>query len=577
MCSVEEFNEIFCKFQKIYDDCNKLLTRGINEEETSNEESALRTYKEAIELIDKAMLIPISFPSMEEQDENKDIDKKIKDLKRIIYNFKMQRSEILLRIGTIFRKKEHEEAENLMKKQKISSDSCSEEEKPKMRARTYMELENVLTNLGKVSDGDDGKNILEILFCCSGVKLYYIEQNADVISSLEEFVLRIIKLGSDFENNLEETLFLQLIKSSDTSIDIGEEITEDQCAGSSDSINVNEKEQKADPSFIYPLIPGVSPLFRTKFNAFVLPDLQTNDGSAIGLQICNPETDELVLDILVTILKGVVKENGEIEFADFTKIKDESQRVKRSTGEKFSENLVSGAHWISQGLVCSAQKTGEFIDYSTPYILSRVQQAEDSAPPVSTKLNTSVTVARSLSGYAAQGTSFLAEKVGVTMSNFGKFLAPHVQQQGAKILTYTTGMESGKAVVTMEETLKIASGAAEAISTIYSGLETSASILGRNLAENSVKFVRYKYGESYGEISEKGFDTVGNLIAVNRSFNILTPKGLVKSTAKSAGKGILNAEEFKPKAYINKDYFTGNTRLIPNLDNFAKEITKPKI
>lgn len=73
-----------------------------------------------------------------------------------------------------------------------------------------------------------------------------------------------------------------------------------------------------------------------------------------------------------------------------------------------------------------------------------------------------------------------------------------------------------------------------------------------------------------------GFDTVGNLIAVNRSFNILSAKGLVKSSAKSAGKGILNAEEFKPKVYVNKNYFTGAPNLYPNLENFAKELSKPK-
>jgi hypothetical protein len=38
MCSIEEFNETFVKFQKIYEDCNQLLARGINEEETSNDE-----------------------------------------------------------------------------------------------------------------------------------------------------------------------------------------------------------------------------------------------------------------------------------------------------------------------------------------------------------------------------------------------------------------------------------------------------------------------------------------------------------------------------------------------------------
>lgn len=373
--------------------------------------------------IDQAMTIPLSFPSTHESD---DIDEKIKDLKKIIYNFKMQRSEILLRIGTIYRRKEYEDNENFMKKRKMDESSI---ESHKTRARTYNELESVLKDIGKVPNNADSNesNVLEILFCCNGVKLYYVESDGEVVSSLEEYVLRIIKLGHDFEKNLDETIFLQLIKTSETRIEIGQEPNEQ--GESSTNGTKQETEQQADPSFVYPLIPGVSPLFRTKFKAFVLPDLQSNDGSAIGMMI-SEEFDDIVLDILVTILNGVVKEDGEIEFGDFTKIGEKGRLRQTTTGEKVSDNIVTGAYWISKGLVKSAQKTGEFIDYSTPYILSKMQKAEDNIPPVSEKVNKSVTVAKSLSGYAAQGTSFLAEKVGGAMTSFGKFLAPHVQQQG---------------------------------------------------------------------------------------------------------------------------------------------------
>ena len=163
------------------------------------------------------------------------------------------------------------------------------------------------------------------------------------------------------------------------------------------------------------------------------------------------------------------------------------------------------------------------------------------------------------------------------MNSFGRYLAPHVQKQGSRLLSYAGGMDNERAEEAMSETLKIASGTASAISTIYGGLETSASILGKNLAENTVKVVQHKYGEPMGEVTSNTFDTVGNLYNVNRNFNIMTPKGLVKSTAKSAGKGILNMEELQPRVYLNKNYFTGSVSLYPNLDNLAKEMNKPKL
>jgi hypothetical protein len=96
-----------------------------------------------------------------------------------------------------------------------------------------------------------------------------------------------------------------------------------------------------------------------------------------------------LLDILISILKGVVKDDGDVEFGDFTQIGEEASRMKRSTGDKVSENIVTGAHWISLGLMKTAEKTGEFIDFSTPYILSKIQKAPENAPPPSEKVKSS--------------------------------------------------------------------------------------------------------------------------------------------------------------------------------------------
>lgn len=333
-------------------------------------------------------------PLCDDEDEKDEVDKKMADLKRMIYNFKMQRSEILLRIGTLYRKNEEREEMSMSNKRKASTDVPPSDESQKRRARTYVELEKVLKEIGKVTPHEvDKDNLIEILFCCSGVKLYYIEANGEVVSSLEDFALRIVRLGADFTKNLDETIFLQLIKTSDSSLEIGQdtiEITEVSSEDESVEGAVGGSEEpQVDPSFIYPLIPGVSPCFRTKFKAYVLPDLQSNDGSAIGLMIPE-EFDPIVLDILIAILKGIVKDDGQVEFGDFTQIRRDVSRDKRSTGDKVSDNIVTGAQWISLGLMRTAEKTGEFIDYSTPYILNKIQKAPDNTPPVSSKVGKSL-------------------------------------------------------------------------------------------------------------------------------------------------------------------------------------------
>lgn len=522
-------------------------------------------YQTAIDWIDGVMMLSFTMPNSKDDKINETLYTQMKDLKKMINNFKMQRSEIVLRVGTIYKKLEDNTSE---------SSSTAQQESHHRRPRTYAELELALKEIGRMQYETRNKQQMEVLLCCDGVKLYYIENNGEVVSSLENFVLRILRLGCDFELDLDETIFLQLINKSpvpDEGVE-AHESAEEEAAASASEDNASGSNTN-DQSFIYPLIPGVTPCLRTKFDAFILPDLQSNDGSAIGLFI-PPEFDEIFLDFLTAILNGKVKEDGTVEFGDFTTLGDDASRFRRSTGDKVSENIVTSAQWISLGLKRTAEKTGEFIDYSTPYILRKIQKGPDNPAPVSQGVQNSVAAVKTVSSYAAQGTSFLAGKVGDAMSSFGGFIAPHVHHQGSKLLTYTTGMESEKARDTMTETLKIASGAADGISTIYNGLESSAGILGKSLASSTVKVVEHKYGEPSAELATQTLDTVGNLYNLKRNFNIITPKGLVKSTAKGAGIGVLRSEQFRPKVYLNKNYFTGNVALYPDLEKFAKQFEK---
>ena len=123
----------------------------------------------------------------------------------------------------------------------------------------------------------------------------------------------------------------------------------------------------------------------------------------------------------------------------------------------------------------------------------------------------------------------------------------------------------------MSDALKIAAGAAEGAGTVFSGLETSATILGVNLASNGVKAVEHKYGYSAGLVASDAFDTVGNIYNVKKNFSYLTPKGFVKSAGKNTGKSILR--EFQAKNYMDKDHISAGS-LYPNLSHFAKEVNQ---
>lgn len=153
---------------------------------------------------------------------------------------------------------------------------------------------------------------------------------------------------------------------------------------------------------------------------------------------------------------------------------------------------------------------------------------------------------------AVGATSFVAGKVGIATMALGRYLAPHVHAKGSTLLSKTMGYGEDEAKDKMGGVLTVAAGAVEGFGTIYDGLEKSAGILGSNLSQNSVKIIEHKYGTTAGELAGDTFDTVGNLINLNKNVKgLITPKSLVKRTVKGAGKGIIG--DFRPNTM--REYF----------------------
>lgn len=525
-------------------------------------------YKAGIEIIDKALATPICVPSSEEIER---IGDQFSEATKIVHKLKCARGEVLIRIGTLYRnadKRQNEELFPSKRSDSISSGSL----KSVMRPRTFAELAEALRSMQ--NNSQSLSNLIELLFSCEGVKLYYIENRGEVTSSLEDTTLRIVRIGADEDKHLEETIFIQIIKTSDSyPIEIAQESKEASPNKSEEFVFVQEENGvtkeydggkqedncTVDPSFIYPLLRGISPCYRTEFGAFILPDLQSTDGGAIGLMF-PIEEDQIFSEILITLLDGVVKDSGAIEFGEI-------HRHRGSLSDSVSSNIVKGASYVSQGLVYSAEKAGQLMSYTTPYLISKMKRAPTSDIP--DNVHTGIKVAKTVTGAAAKGTCYLAGKVGEATTRFGRFLAPHVQRQGSRILSGAFGLPEEDAQEKVTDCLKIAAGAVEGFGTVYTGLETSATILGTHLSNNTVQIVEHKYGSQAGMVVENTLDTVGNLINVNKNFGIVTAKGFFKSAGKNAGKGILH--DLKPKTYVNEEYVSASS-LYPDLSQLAEKM-----
>lgn len=463
----DEWTRTFNEIKEKHDESYRTIEKAIRNEEEEMQEIALINYKLGITLIDEALSIPVEIPEI--------IDETWKNACQMIHKMKQTRAEVLQRIGTLTNNIEPLEIVSYTSKT-VAKENC--------RPRTYHELARALSEM-KLDDSTS-TNKLELLFSCDGVRLYHIEGNGKVTTTSEKSLLRIVTIAEDEEKQLDATMFLQIICSTDAIIienvenfENSEEPNEPSTSTSSFSLDSFDH---SDGSWIYPLVPGVSPCYRTDYGAFILPDLQSDKpGAAIGIVIPNGP-DEVVLAILESILHGVVQQS-----------EDSHSRPARSVSTALSENMVKGAFYVSKGLIRGAEKAGEFMCYSTPIIISKLSKVSpETERPISANVKYGIEVAKNVTGKAVNVTGYIAGKVGTATMALGQFLAPHIQKQGSRLLSHGLGISQEDAADRMNGVLTIAAGAVEGFGTVYAGLEKSASILGTNLSNNSVKVIEHK-------------------------------------------------------------------------------------
>ncbi|XP_052902110.1 protein spartin isoform X2 [Anopheles moucheti] len=591
--SNREWQRTFEAIKAGHDESYATVERAIKLEEHERPDLALQMYKDGIRRIDETLALPVEVPDLQVQ--GPQADESWQQAIAMIHKLKRTRGEVLQRIG------------QLGGNGTEGGDSGSQENSTGQRPWTYTELAMALKDMSEESTDETKVSQLELLFSCDGVHVYYIEPDGVVSRTMADSTLRIVRIEGDENRQLQTTVFLQVIETrSAIRIENAEEPLEQVVEEATEARPPVEKvpmevaaEQEPDPDaeqsgfLIYPLIPGVSPCYRTEYGAFILPDLAAAsvEGRAIGL-VVPAEADEVVLEILVAFLHGIVPQPTPTGARV-------SKRSLLPDSTTVSAGIIKGAFYLSQGLVRGAERTGQLIATGTPYVISKLGQKQNSTAQDSTEtatvqvpknVRTGIEIAKNVTGTAAGVTSYVAGKVGSATMALGRFLAPHIQRHGSALLAYGTGMSEQDASQRMNGALTICAGAVEGFGTVYEGLERSASILGQSLSASTVQIVEHRYGTEASQFVGSSLDTVGNVINVTHNMNYITPKGLAKRTAKNAGKALVAG--YRP-AVPEVDVGTASTSgsatatvleasreqrivpaavLYPDLDGLAKEV-----
>ncbi|XP_018331959.1 protein spartin [Agrilus planipennis] len=437
---------------------------------------------------------------------------------RMIQKMKRTRGEVLTRIQCI------QSAPGFMQHEPppLYDDVVGPETQP---TQMYQEITSAAHNL---ANDIQSAEATEVIYSYDNVKLYFISPDGTVCQTSQPQQM-IIGLVESKKENEPSKYFLQV------------------------------------GGWVYPLVPGVTVCYRTDYGAFIFPDTETEiPGSSVGL-ILPQEADPSAYELLESILHGLIGQTPTL------------QRIRKDISERISEKIVTGAAYLSEGLVKGAQKASDYLNQKTPQLIQKITPADQSAS-IPKSVSKTAEIAHSATGTAASVTGYIAEKVGLATMALGHYLAPHVQSQGSKLLKTGFKMTDEEANARMNSILTVAAGAVEGFSTVYRGLETSASILGRNLSNNTVKVVEHKYGSPAGNLASNTLGAGGNVWNVYSNSKNFTPKGLVKNTAKGTGKAMIADKRLllriNGNASTSGDTQTRNTvavsdlqTLYPNVEN----------
>ncbi|XP_009952260.1 PREDICTED: spartin-like, partial [Leptosomus discolor] len=207
------------------------------------------------------------------------------------------------------------------------------------------------------------------------------------------------------------------------------------------------------------------------------------------------------------------------------------------------------ASWVSWGLIKGAEYTGKAIHKGASKLREHIQP-EEKPVEVSPTVAKGLHVAKQATGGAVKVSQFLVEGVCSIASYVGKELAPHVKKHGSKLVPESLKKDKdGKS--TFDGALVVAASGVQGFSTVWQGLESAAKCIAKSVSTETVKTVKYKYGDAAGHATDNAMNSAINVGVTAFNIDNIGIKAVVKRTAKETGHAVL--DEYKVLDNEKKD------------------------
>ncbi|NWY05893.1 SPART protein, partial [Nothoprocta ornata] len=330
----------------------------------------------------------------------------------------------------------------------------------------------------------------------------------------------------------------------------------------------SETAQNRPPAFLqvcdwmYPLMSNQSPVLCCNTGVYMFPDTMSQvPGSYVGVVLSSelPAADRELFEDLLKQMSDLRIQPAEASSDAFSlpqtvHIQPEVEGEERAKelpewSEKVAHGILSGASWVSWGLMKGAEYTGKAIHKGASKLREHIQP-EEKPLEVNPTVAKGLHVAKQATGGAVKVSQFLVEGVCSIASCVGKELAPHVKKHGSKLVPESLKKDKdGKS--TFDGALVVAASGVQGFSTVWQGLESAAKCIAKSVSTETVKTVKYKYGEDAGHATDNAMNSAINVGKTAFNIENIGIKAVVKRTAKETGHAVL--DEYKVLDKEKKD------------------------
>nr|CAB3266530.1 spartin [Phallusia mammillata] len=310
--------------------------------------------------------------------------------------------------------------------------------------------------------------------------------------------------------------------------------------------------------WVYPLIPGQSPVLKCVNGAYMFPNITATDTvqpGSVGLVISSalePTYREMFENILenfavlqiqdhapdgepVVDLSASVPCNRNQEQVGDMMEKDE----ETSLSQKVAYGIGKGAGWLSWGLIKGAEVTTNLIKQGAQHVQKNIKPDEKPAE-VNPNLQKGLYYTNEAAKITVKVSAAMVKGLTIVAGEVAKSVAPHIKSYADSVLpSSVTEKQDESSESTMDGIINVAGAGLAGFGTVWTSLEHAGLAVAKSVSSATVSTVQLKYGAEAGEATGNAMGAGVNLCRTAFNIDNLGIKAIAKRTAKETGKEFL--------------------------------------